>query len=143
MTPEIRLEAVKIASAIHRDVDSIITSAERLVHFVSGASTDAKPTKPTKQTQPATQPPADTAAPPSAQSTAAQEPAASTSKPGVVTLVYDDVKKLILKLTPINRAAALKVLSDHGVQKGPDLKPEQFASAHAALTKAISEHEKA
>jgi hypothetical protein len=48
---------------------------------------------------------------------------------------------LILKLTGLGthgRNAALKVLGDHGVAKGPDLKPEQFASAHKALTEALA-----
>lgn len=153
MTPEIRLEAIKLAHTLHNDVDSILASASKFIHFVSGS--DAAPAKTTKsapkvsteQTQPASQPSTASAATPSAASTAAastaaaQEPAAST--PSKLTLVYDDIKKLILKLTPLNRNVALKVLEDHGVTKGPDLKPEQYDSAHKALSDAIAAHEAA
>lgn len=147
MTPEIRLEAIKLAHTLHTDVDLILASANKFIHFVSG--TDAPPAKATKatknsteQTQPVTQPSTASAATPSAASTAvAQEPAAST--PSKLTLVYDDVKKLILKLAPLNREAALKVFADHGVAKGPDLKPEQYDSAHKALSDAIAAHEAA
>lgn len=151
MTPEIRLEAIKIAHTLHTDVDSILASAGKFIHFIAG--TDAPPAKTTKaattkvsteQTQPATQPSTASAATPSAASTAvAQEPAASPPSKSVVSLVYDDVKKLILKLTPLNRNAALKVLEDHGVTKGPDLKPEQYDSAHKALSDAITAHDAA
>lgn len=147
MTPEIRLEAIKIAHTLHQDVDSILASADKLVHFIVGGDTPAGSTKSSKpktteQTQPASQPSAaSTATPSAAQTAAAQEPAASTSKPSTATIVYDDVKKLILKLTGLGthgRNAALKVLGDHGVAKGPDLKPEQFESAHKALTDALA-----
>lgn len=149
MTPEIRLEAIKLAHTLHTDVDLILASASKFIHFVSG--TDAPPARSTKtaaaknsteQTQPASQPSTASAATPSAASIAvAQEPVAST--PSKLALVYDDVKKLILKLAPLNRAAALKVFADHGVERGPDLKPEQYESAHKALSDAIAAHEAA
>jgi hypothetical protein len=62
MTPEIRLEAVKIAHTLHQDVDSILASAGKLVHFIIGgdapAAAPAKTgkSKTTEQTQPASQP---------------------------------------------------------------------------------------
>lgn len=150
MTPEIRLEAVKIAHTLHTDVDAILASAGKLVHFISGHS-DVPASEPTKtstpratkkvaapeQTQPADQPSAETASP-QANTAAAQQPAASTSK---LTIAYDHVKALILKLSgsgPAGRAAALEVLKDHGATKGPELKPEQYESAHAALSVAAA-----
>lgn len=151
MSPDIRLEAVKIAQTLHTDIDAILASAGKLVHFISG-HTDAPASEPTKtstpratkkaaapeQTQPADQPSAETASP-QANTAAVQQPAASTSK---LTIAYDHVKALILKLSgsgPVGRAAALKVLQEHNVTKGPELKPEQYESAHAALTAAVVE----
>lgn len=60
---------------------------------------------------------------PAAESAAAAPPA-STAAPAT----YDQVKPLILKInTAKGREAALAALAKFGVDKGPDLKPEQFA----------------
>lgn len=141
MTPEIRLEAVKIASAFNTDIDKMLESAGRLVHFIAGSSADAKQsaatervtkTKPaaTESTQSANSPPADPA-PPSA-SAAAQQPTASI-------LSYDEhIKPLIKELAVLARTELLAILKKFNAPKGPDIKPTDLAAAKKDLETAVA-----
>lgn len=129
MTPEIRLEAVKIASAIHKDVDSIIASAEKLVHYVGGKDAPAK-SAPASQisTQSAAKPSASASAPPSDSSAAAPQPAASTPVSD-----YAPIQALIKKLVTVARKDVLAILQEFGAAKGPELKKDDYPAAHAKL----------
>jgi hypothetical protein len=52
---------------------------------------------------------------------------------------YDDVKGLVFKVAETKgRDVALSVLAKFGVQKGQDLKPEQYADAVKALSDALA-----
>ncbi len=59
-------------------------------------------------------------------------------KPKASELDYKkDVGPLILKLADKSRPAAVKLLSDFGVAKGTELKPDQFAEFITAANAAI------
>jgi len=52
---------------------------------------------------------------------------------------YEDVKKLVLLLSSEKgREPTVALLGTFGVAKAPDLKPEQYADAIAAFTKALA-----
>lgn len=68
------------------------------------------------------------------------EPAQSQSAPSEPEVTYDAVKALILTVSQAKgRAAAAQVLTDLGVEKGPDLKPEQYAEAVEKLQAVLDE----
>lgn len=53
---------------------------------------------------------------------------------------YDQVKPLILELAKNGgRDKALEILKTFGVEKGPELKTEQYADAHKALSGALAQ----
>ena len=65
---------------------------------------------------------------------AAKAPEAVEEKP----ISYDTVKQLITNLVAAKgKEIAVKTLASLGVSKGPELKPEQYKDAVAALTKAL------
>lgn len=140
MTPEIRLEAVKIAHALHQDVDKIIETAERLVGFISGkAPTDAPAqtgrTKKSEQTQPAAAaaPASPPVAPASEQSPAAS-PTVVEKVETVVTVTVQDVTKAVIALASKSREEVVKILQKFGANKVPELKPESLPAVHKELT---------
>lgn len=147
MTPEIRLEAVKIASAIHQDVDSIINSAERLVGFITGhgktpadAPAQTGRGKKSEQTQPAAA--AAQASSPVAPASE-QSPAASSSTlekiESAVKVTVQDVTKAVIALAGKSREEAVKILQKFGANKVPELKPESLPSVHKELTAKLAE----
>lgn len=138
MSLEIRTEALKIAAGLHTDIEKVMEAADRFAAFLKGEATtaaksprSAKPTPAEQVTQPVATPPSD--APPS--SAAVSAPAASAAS----TVTADHITKAIIALVAKSKAEALKVLGKHGVKKGGELKPEQYAAAHADLTKALEE----
>ena len=71
--------------------------------------------------------------------TAAVSPASKPEESTSAPVSYDMVKTLILKLSGSKgREAAAGVLAGFGVAKGPDLKPEQYASAAKELEAALA-----
>lgn len=76
---------------------------------------------------------------PAAEPTPAAAPAPEASAPTDTAPSYEDVKKLVLKMSSEKgREPTVALLGTFGVAKAPDLKPEQFADVIAALNAALA-----
>ena len=73
---------------------------------------------------------------------AAQDPAAgavSSPAPAAASVTYDEVKAAILKLSQAKgREQVVAALTEFGVAKGPELKPEQFAGFIAKANELVA-----
>jgi hypothetical protein len=87
-------------------------------------------------TQPTTSPPADKQNSPVASSNAAAQESAASTAP---LITADAITKVIIALCAKDKPACLKVLETFGVKRGGELKPEQLADAHKALTAKLDE----
>ena len=72
---------------------------------------------------------------------AAQTPAAESAPtaPAAASVTYDEVKAAILKLSQAKgREQVVAALTEFGVAKGPELKPEQFAGFIAKANELVA-----
>lgn len=105
----------------------------------AGTENDAAPEATNPGSDPASTP--ESAAPTSDTGPSATTDA-SPSEPDAEEVTYDAVKALILKVSGAKgRDAAAAVLTELGVAKGPDLKPEQYAEAVDKLQAVLADED--
>jgi hypothetical protein len=135
-------EAIKENTAAIRELiaaiaNGIPTTPAQVAAAAAEASTKEKP-KATVGVNGASSTPGQTS--PTADA-AAQDPAAGAAPtaPAAASVSYDEVKAAILKLSQAKgREQVVAALTEFGVAKGPELKPEQFAGFIAKANELVA-----
>jgi hypothetical protein len=109
--------------------ENVVKRASAYLDFLTGAGKHPGPTPEAPKAAPAEKPAKveAKAKEPGAEKVAEPEKAKDEPESNVVS--YDVVKALIIEQSKVGkRDVVVKVLGEFGVEKGPDLKPEQYAS---------------
>lgn len=140
MSLEAILEANTAALQSHTAVmqallERLGAAAPAALETVAAAVEEAKPAD-AKEEKPAAQ----GKAKPQAEKPAAQAKPEAEQKAGTAEAVtYDQIKPLIIKMGATKgREAAAELLKEFGVERGPDLKPEQYGAVFTKLQAALS-----
>lgn len=115
-------------------VPSVAVAADEKQEVAS--STTGKPPIKSSAKTAETKASSESAPPAGAPASPAPSPAASTADKGVS---YDDVKKVITELYGKDQKAAVGLLADFGVTKGPELQPQQWPAVVEAAKKKLAE----
>lgn len=137
MSTDLRIKALELAIQFGPN-DEVVARADAYLAFLLGGAVDVAipPTKaaPVKKTEAKETGPQQTKEPVATATEATGSTQTQNSAPADVadeapTIDYADVKRLILGISSkIGRDAATKLLGEFGVERGPDLKPADYAA---------------